>query len=291
MTRHLLIDADIVAYQCCGANEVEEVDKDGYHYWYADPEKVKEAFLDHLDYLMDSLWADDYTLCVSDSPHNFRHDILPSYKGNRTGKKKPLVLKEVRRWIVKDLGGILRPGLEGDDCLGILATKRYTKLLELIVVSQDKDLQTIPCLLSRDNESIVEISKEYADYYHMLQTLSGDQTDGYTGCPGIGDVTARKILGDYNTTQSSSRPKGLTPTSKIISRGPRKGTEVIEYQEYDAESMWEAVVSRFKASGLTEEDALVQARVARILRAEDYDFKQKKVIPWLPYQTSYRSIK
>jgi len=33
---------------------------------------------------------------------------------------------------------------------------------------------------------------------------------------------------------------------------------------------------------MTEDDALVNARLARILTAEDYDFENKQPIPWTP---------
>ena len=33
---------------------------------------------------------------------------------------------------------------------------------------------------------------------------------------------------------------------------------------------------------MTEEDALLNARLARILTADDYDFKHNKPIPWTP---------
>jgi hypothetical protein len=45
-------------------------------------------------------------------------------------------------------------------------------------------------------------------------------------------------------------------------------------------SYWEAVVAAFEKAKLTEADALVQAQVARICRASDYDFKTKKVKLW-----------
>ena len=41
----------------------------------------------------------------------------------------------------------------------------------------------------------------------------------------------------------------------------------------------------FEKKGLTEDDALLQARVARILRASDYDFKKKEPIMWTPVRT------
>ena len=46
--------------------------------------------------------------------------------------------------------------------------------------------------------------------------------------------------------------------------------------------MWQSVIDAYKSKGYTEEDALRNARMARILRAEDYDFKNKEVKLWKP---------
>ena len=32
----------------------------------------------------------------------------------------------------------------------------------------------------------ISVSKEEGDRWHLIQTLAGDQTDGYGGVPGIG---------------------------------------------------------------------------------------------------------
>ena len=42
------------------------------------------------------------------------------------------------------------------------------------------------------------------------------------------------------------------------------------------------MLTAFHKAGLTEEDALVQARVARILRADDYNFKNGEITLWEP---------
>ena len=44
--------------------------------------------------------------------------------------------------------------------------------------------------------------------------------------------------------------------------------------------MWDLVKKSFEKCGMTEEDALLNARMARILRFEDYDFKNKEAILW-----------
>ena len=46
--------------------------------------------------------------------------------------------------------------------------------------------------------------------------------------------------------------------------------------------MWEAVLAEYKRQELDENYALTQARLARILRASDWDSKKKKPILWSP---------
>jgi len=133
--------------------------------------------------------------------------------------------------------------LEADDVLGILATSgnRFIEG-EKVIVSEDKDLKTIPCKLWKSGE-LLNITKEEADYNHLFQTLTGDTTDGYSGLRGVGEVKAKTILN--------------VPT-------------------------WSSVENAFIKAGYTKEDALTQARLARILRFEDYDFEYDTPKMWLP---------
>lgn len=242
--RTLLIDADVLAYGCSAAKETAYEWEPGYWTWHCDENEVRAAINEELDRLMGELDGTEFKLCLTDSEENFRKSILPTYKGNRAKVKKPLVLKAIREWMIEEKAAYLRPHLEGDDCMGILAT--WSKLKgEKVIVSIDKDMKTIPGLYCRSpEEGIVEISEEEADYHHLYQTLIGDQTDGYTGLPGCGPKKALTILNE--------------------------------------DPSWGAVVAAYEKAGLTEADALVQARVARILRASDYDFKTKEPILWRP---------
>ena len=177
------------------------------------------------------------TLCFTDLKDNFRKHILPTYKANRKDKRKPMIYPELKDWCFKYYDCVEKDSLEADDCIGILATKHKNS----IIISGDKDFKTIPCKFydfSRDE--YFETTEEQADYWFFYQTLVGDRADNYGGCPGIGEVTAKRIL--------------------------------------DKDCSWEAVVKAFEKVGLSEEDALVQARVARILRSCDY--KDGKVILW-----------
>tara|TARA_Y100001963_G_C6497208_1_gene316197 strand:- start:140 stop:595 length:456 start_codon:yes stop_codon:yes gene_type:complete len=137
------------------------------------------------------------------------------------------------------------PTLEADDAMGIYATKHPGN----IICSPDKDMRQIPGkLYNMDEVSVID----YLDgpKWHAIQTLSGDQTDGYSGVPGI---------------------------------GVKRATTLFEDKGYS----WKTIVDAFKEKGLTEEDALVNARLARILTVDDYDFTKKKPIPWTP-KADYR---
>lgn len=249
--RTLLIDADVVAYKAATSCEKATEWESGYWTWHADESEARTATLREIDAVMQKLDGTHYKLCLTSSEDNFRKTILPTYKGNRASVKKPLVLKAIREWLISEKDAYLRPGLEGDDCMGILAT--WPKLKgEKVIVSIDKDMKSIPGLYSRDGENIVEVSEANADYWHLTQTLTGDTTDGYQGCPGVGPKKANEIL------------FGASPPWGTLAEA------------------WGAVVKTYEKAGLSAAEALTQARVARILRAIDYDFKNKKPILWKP---------
>jgi DNA polymerase-1 len=200
--------------------------------------------------LMEKLNGDKLVVCLSvPTDEGFRIKVLPTYKGNRLNVQKPVLLAQVKEYLATEYPSYTRPTLEADDVMGILATHPKLHPGTKVIVSEDKDMNTIPGLLfnPKKHKKPVRISEEQADFYHLYQTLTGDTTDGYKGCPGIGPVKARDIL----------------VCSPI-------GEE------------WAGVVEAYESKGLTEEDALVQARVARICRADDYDFKNKEVKLWNP---------
>ncbi|GGD03344.1 exonuclease [Pyruvatibacter mobilis] len=273
--RHLLIDGDVLAFKAAAVAETAIEWEPGYWTWFSDEMEARDICVAEIDRYMEALDADGYTLCLTDDAHNFRKDILDSYKGNRKSKR-PLVLKAIKEWMADEMGAMVRPTLEGDDILGILATwpKFRKKHGEPVIVSIDKDMKTVPCLYCRDLETgIVEVTQEDADDWHLIQTLAGDQTDGYKGCPGIGMDRASKIIAE---------PTILVPYKHTITRGKRIGEVEVRYRAEPTSDKWKAVVSHYEAAGLNEEAALQQARVARILRASDYDFKSKTPIMWSP---------
>lgn len=248
MSRTLLIDADVLAYNAAFGCE-KAIDWGGYWTWHVDFDEVVARFDDEVHTMMEKLEADDVKLCLTDSEGNFRTSIDPDYKAQRRSIRKPIVLKHFKQWLIDERGAYFRPGLEGDDCMGILATHPRLIPGEKIIVSIDKDMKTVPGKFIRwgtESAEVVDISEEEADYWFYFQTLTGDATDGYKGCPGVGPKKAEAIL------------------------------------DVPHDKRWQAVVAAYEKAGLDERVAIQQARCARILRWTDYNFKKKEPILWTP---------
>lgn len=273
----LLIDGDVVAYKV--AATIERPVHWGDDLWtlHSDAGEGIQAVDRWIERVREELGAEDVVVALTDQEANWRLDIWPSYKSHRKNVRKPLCLGPMRQHLLDSYRTFLRPRLEGDDVLGILST--HPKLVpgRKIIVSLDKDFFTIPGEFARVSPdgtvTLHTISPEAADRYHLLQTLTGDATDGYPGCPGWGPTRAAALLDEGRV---------LVAHEHVVSRGPRKGQIETRWEAGPEGSPWEVVVSAYHQAGLTATDALIQARVARILRASDYDFDRKTPIPWSP---------
>ena len=250
----LIIDADSFLY-AAAIDAEEEIEWDVDQWTLScDHRKAKEHFKNKIVDLIHLSGCDAYTLCFT-GPKNFRYDIYPDYKSNRIGKRKPVGFLAFKDWALhtelpNDAEGraLLWDGIEADDLVGILATDK-TQKFQRVIYSIDKDLENIPGVhlkLVEENgllcSRFVLISEQESFRHFLLQVLSGDTSDGYKGCPGYGPVKANKLL-DKNTS-------------------------------------WRSVVGAFIAAGLSEDDALTQARLAHILHCDDYDKESGEVKLW-----------
>jgi len=242
----LLLDADIVIYRT--AIKFEHTWKENTQTErVADETGAIDYLVDYCAHLKQRFNADELIACLSASS-NWRHTIYADYKGNRK-REKPLLYQTLRQYIIKHMKKCMRPDLEADDIMGILATHDTLIPGDKVVVSSDKDLQTVPCWLYNPNKDrdARKITLEAAHRFHMMQTLMGDSTDNYKGCPGVGPKRAEQYLG------------------------------VVDPEDY-----WFAVCQTYACYGSTYDAALCNARLAKILTAEDYDFEHKKVRLWSP---------
>lgn len=265
----ILIDADVLRYQLAFKNtktvkwEPEDGSEELEVSEVTNPEKAKADLDDYIEELLEKFGTRHFLLPLSVST-NFRKAILPTYKGNRT-KPKPALWDAVDGFIHELYPEkiITREYLEGDDILGLLATMPAPRLCpgKRIIVSIDKDMQTIPGRLFNPGKPDIgtrTISEHDANLFWMSQVLTGDTVDNYKGCPGIGPKRADEALMSVHESFLSS-----------------------SVEEHLA-ALWFVVISIYADKGLTIDDALVQARCARILRHGDYNFKTEEVTLWKP---------
>jgi DNA polymerase-1 len=270
-----LLDGDIFAYEAAAAAEEPINWGDGTWTLHALEAPAIAKMESKIQRCADKVEADRIIIALSDE-WNFRKDILDTYKSNREGIRRPMLLKLLKEHIELEYETVIRPGLEGDDVLGILSTWKGLEG-DKVIITKDKDLLTIPGkhYVMHTDEHLV-VTEEEADTFHLVQTLMGDAVDGFSGCPGVGEQTAWEIIND---------PFGWEQYEHEFKSGKRKGLTELRWKKCAVGSRWEAVVSHFVKAGLCEEEALRQARVAKILRAEDYNFKQKKVKLWKPKES------
>jgi DNA polymerase-1 len=250
----LLIDADIVAFKYAASNETVFNWGDGIlsKHVNEDFEAIKLQVKECLDGYLEQCEADELLICLSDDKVNWRNKVLPSYKMHRKEGKstRPEWLYPLKEHLAEAYPSYRRATLEADDVMGILSTHPKLVSGKKIIVSEDKDMKTIPGWLfnPRKDHKPRLVTELEANVYHMRQTLIGDATDGYKGCPGAGDKAFDKLL--------------------------------IGWTEGDWFDLWERVVTVYTGKGYSEKDALVQARVSSICRHINYDFINKEVKLW-----------
>lgn len=244
MKCQLLVDADTIIYQAAFACEIEVEWEPDVWSVTSDLNAAKAIISGKLLALKERFKTTDIILALTDSA-NWRAAYYPDYKATRKKSRKPVGFKALKDWLKANHKCVQKPGLEADDVCGWLATKPGK--IKRIIVSVDKDLKTIPgWLFNPDKDEAPNlITPDMADYNHMFQTLVGDKTDNYMGCPGIGPVKARAILDEAGG------------------------------------NLWKAVVKTFEAQGFTAEDAFANAAAARILRYGELDLATQKLI-WSP---------
>lgn len=253
--RTVLIDADICAMEsACQGQKAYDWEGDGEVCVVTDPAKAEANLAKRIETIREAAGATDVVIALSDPGRRyFRHDLWPDYKGHRRSDP-PELLGRMKQWLMDNHRHYSKPMLEADDVLGILATTDRVVKGEKVVASSDKDLLQIPGLHidpRKIDDGVFERTEEEGRRWHLVQTLWGDTTDNYPGCPNTGEVRSPKII------------EGLDPTSP---------------------EAWAAVVARFVERGKTPEYALLQARIAYILQAPNWNFKRKELIPWEPPQ-------
>lgn len=150
--------------------------------------------------------------------NNFRFKINPSYKSNRVAAKPPH-FQAVREYIVNFHRGRVSEGCECDD---VLASRQTS---ETVIVSTDKDLNTVPGAHFNPTKKELYYVSEYESWFNLyVQLIVGDIADAVKGLDKLGKVKAPKLL-----TEKSKEEMHQTVIDLYTKQyGPKEGPQVFE---------------------------------------------------------------
>lgn len=146
----------------------------------------------------------------------FRSEEFSNYKAQRKEMEEELKIQIPLVFKAIDLLGIYKlncEGYEADDVIGTLVSKlKYTS--EIYIVSNDKDMwqlidKNVHILIPNTKGGFEKIDKDEANkrlefdkkYLVDFKALRGDTSDNIPGVYGIGEVTAKKLIGKYHTVE------------------------------------------------------------------------------------------
>ncbi len=168
----------------------------------------------------------------------FRHKEFPEYKANR--QKIPEELAASIPWVKQILEAFRIPilsvdGFEADDVIGTLAKNAEKAGITTFMMTPDKDFGQLvsekifmfkPGKFGKKPEvmGVEEICKKFGvqrpDQVIDMLGLWGDSSDNIPGVPGVGEVTAKKLLAEFdnieNMIEHANEIKNARLKNKII---------------------------------------------------------------------------
>jgi DNA polymerase I len=154
-------------------------------------------------------------LC-SDSKESFRRDLDATYKSHRRQKADDYwtnfdrLMTELSTRCIEPME---RTGFEADDLIAALCWEAHHEGEKVVICSGDRDLHALltegevtqATKWERINSTTVKptwvtaaiVFDRYGVHPHQwidYRCMVGDKSDGLTGCPGIGDETAKIVL-------------------------------------------------------------------------------------------------
>jgi DNA polymerase I len=168
----------------------------------------------------------EYLGWVHDSGLSFRHERYPAYKATReklteelqsdfdTGMERICQLLDAYRIPILSL-----QGYEADDVIGTLARQGVAQGTNVVIVSGDKDFQQLVrpgvWLLNPGRGGPASVEEQWVSVENGAERLGvrpehvtdylalvGDSSDNVPGVKGIGDKTARDLVGEYGDLEA-----------------------------------------------------------------------------------------
>jgi len=253
MSKIALIDGDSILYKVGFALEEELEDAEGNITYYVDFTNAKDFIDGLIDGILFNTDCDECELWLGERGTNFRYKLSESlkdlYKHNRKESRKPDKYKEMLAYIKKKYKSMSPLNCEVDD---VVCYKKAESPDKYVLCAIDKDVlyQSVGTHYNYGKDEWVTVTHEEAIYYSFLQTLTGDVTDGYKGCPNIGPVKAKKLLGDPG--------------------------------EHSERTLWAKVLLAYRKAGLGRTEAYTTMRLANMHQLKRNNEGKLRINFWVP---------
>ncbi|MBW3091401.1 DNA polymerase I [Bifidobacterium sp. 82T10] len=205
----LVVDGHSLAFRAFFALPVENFSTDA-----GQATNAVWGFATMLSQVIDAERPDHLAVAFDVKGGTFRNQLLPQYKGTREAAPEELLTQlPLIQQMLTALGVtyIEKPGYEGDDVIGTLATMGAAAGYRTLVLSGDRDAFQ----LIDDHITVLYPGHHFKDLKHMtpeaveekyhvtpaqypdLAALRGETADNIPGVPGVGDGFAAKWINQY----------------------------------------------------------------------------------------------
>ena len=210
-----IIDGDVLCYDACKPRfdkktlvtrvNLVRLDENGEvlprEFTPAENRKYMEDswanFMKGLLEIEETLFCDTFLMAVKGET-NYRERIFPEYKMKRA-RSKPGELRRfvpaIRKLSVLEQLAIEADDREADDYVRIWAEECRAAGIDYVICSIDKDLKCIPGKhYNIKTKEITTVTEDQAMRFYYAQLISGDNTDGIPGVPGMGPVKSKAVI-------------------------------------------------------------------------------------------------
>ena len=177
------------------------------------------GFVNTLEYVLNNENPTHIGIAFDPSGKTFRHEMYEPYKAQRESTPEdiklsvPIIKKIIEAYNIPILEVA---GFEADDVIGTLSHQADERGIQTFMLTPDKDygqLVTENVKMFRPKHTggyevmgIEEVKKKFGientDQVIDFLGLMGDASDNIPGCPGVGEKTAQKIIGEFGSIEN-----------------------------------------------------------------------------------------
>ena len=240
----------------------------------------------------------DYIVFASDlsRERTFRRKLFKGYKAQRKPTDEDVIFQ--MKYISQIIGLLGYPMLnnelyEADDILGMIAKYNENHDMDTIIISSDRDLYQLidehTFILSPRNSDVIDIAYLIEKYKLMpnqwidLKILQGDHSDNIQGIPGIGEITALRLMQQYDSIDGIY--SHMNEHKPAVQAALQKGESAIELTrklvtiitDYTLINLDEKYFNKDKEYGKEIMDVIIELEIPTLINVFNYGLLEQPI--------------